>query len=166
MFIAEVFGSNISFHKETCQKFPCHLQIVYIQAPPGFVGMTSLDRNIFGHSKRQIVGFSASFPGSQPPPTPSLDASTQPRNLGSPMTIYFAILCSCSASFSSILQSQNSCFAAGKCFHQTIRGFTFRILLIGIIDCFQSMFWEGLNGTPFVMRTILCRSALIKLCLS
>ena len=166
MFIAEVFGLNLLSNKSHARSFPSIYRLFISKPPPGFVGMTILARNFFKRSKRQIVGSSASFPGSQPPPTPSLDASTQPRNSGSPMTNSFAIVCSRAASFRSIFQYLNSCFAAGKSFHQTIRGFTFRNLSIGIIDCFQSMFWEGLNGTPFVMRTILCRSALIKLCLS
>ena len=94
------------------------------KSPPRFVGVTSLASNLFGHSKRQIVGSSASFPGSQSPPTPSMDASTQPRNSGSPLTNSFAVVGSRASYFSSILQSQNSCFTAGKYFHQTIRGFT------------------------------------------
>ena len=50
---------------------------------------------------------------SQPPPTPSPDASTQPINLGCPMINYFAVVSSCTDSFSSVLQSRNSWFGAG-----------------------------------------------------
>ena len=161
MFIAEVFGANDSFQQETCQKISCHFQIVYIQASRGFVDVISPARNLFVHSKRQIVDSSASFPGIQPPPTPSPDASTQPRNSGSPMTNSFAIVGSRSASFSSVLQSWNSCFLDSKYFHRTICGFTCSILLIGFINffpvgtavaacqIFPIKFSIRLNGTHF-----------------
>ena len=153
------------------------LDRLYPSPPPGFVGVISLAHNFFGHFMCQIVGSSAYFPGCQPPPTPSPDASTQPRNPGSPMTNYFSTVGSRADSFSSVLQSQNSCFAAGKYFHQTIRGFTRRILLIGVINFFPVgtavaacrilpiNFSIRLNDTPFFMRTILCSSASITLCL-
>ena len=95
---------------------------------PGFVGIIRLARNLFGHSKRQIVGSSASFPGSQPPPTPSPDTSTQPINSGSPMKDSFAVVGSRAAFFRSVLQYRNACFAAGKSLYRTIRGFTCRSL--------------------------------------
>ena len=101
---------------------------------PGFVGFISLEHNFFGHSKRQTVGFSAYFLGIQPLPTPSPDAYTQPRNLGSPVTNSFVFVGSSTSSFSSVLQSMNACFAAGKSFHQTIHGFASSILLIGVIS--------------------------------
>ena len=103
------------------------------KSPPGFVGLTSLVRHFFGRSKRQIVSSGASFPGIQQPPTPSPDASTKPRNPGSPMTNSFALVGSHAASSSSILQSWNSSFASQKSFYQIIRGFTCRDLLIGVI---------------------------------
>ena len=87
------------------------------KSPPGFVGVISLAQNLFGHSKCQIVGSSAYFPGSQPPPTPYPDASTQPINLGSPMTNSFAVIGSRAVFFSSFLQSWNACSAAGKYFY-------------------------------------------------
>ena len=103
---------------------------------PGFVGVIRLACNFFGHSKRQIVGSSASFPGIQPPPTRSSDASTQTRNSGSTITNYFDVVGLRAASFSSVLQSHNACFSTGKSFHRTIRGFTCRILVIGVIKIF------------------------------
>ena len=158
--------------------FPAIYRLFISKPPPGFVRVISLSHNCFGHTKRQIVGSSASFTGSQPPPTPSPDASTQPRNSGSPMTNYFTVVGSREPSFSSILQSQNTCFATGKYFYQTIHGFTWRILLIGVIKLFPvgtavaacrilsikiSIF---LNWTPFVMLTICCSSESIALWLS
>ena len=104
--------------------------------PPGFVGMTSLTLNFFGHPKCQIVGSGASFPGSQPPPTPSTDADTQPRNLGSPMNNYFNVVGSCASYFRNVIQSRNACFAAEKSFRRTILGFTCSIVLIGVINFF------------------------------
>ena len=101
-----------------------------------------------------------------------------PENLGYLMTNSFAVVGSRSVSFSIVLQSWNSCFDSGKSFHQTIHGFTCRILLIFVIKCFPvgtaisafrifpTSFSIRLNGTPFVMRTILCISASITLCLS
>ena len=76
------------------------------------------------------------FTGSQPPPTPSPNASTQPRNLGSPMTNSFIVVGSCAASFSNVLQSRNDCFLVRKYFHQTIHSFTYRIFKIGVINFF------------------------------
>ena len=158
--------------------FPAISRYVISKSFPGFVGIISLVRNFFGHSKRQIVSSSAYFPGSQPPKTPYLDASTHPRNSGSPMTNSFAVVGSRAYSFSSVIQSQNSCFAARKSFHQNICGFACRILLIGIINfsrvgttvaacCILPInFSIRFNGTPFVMRTILCSSASIAHCLS
>ena len=83
-----------------------------------------------------MFGSSASFTSFQTLPTPSPDASTHPRNSGSPMTNYFSVVGSRVASLISVLHSRNACFAAGKYFHQTFRGFTFRILLIGVIKIF------------------------------
>ena len=80
--------------------------------------------------------FQCIFSGIQPPPTPSSDEYNQPRNLGSPMTNPFAVVGSHAASFSSVLQSWNVYFAAEKSFHQTICGFTCKILLIGVIYVF------------------------------
>ena len=127
--------------------------------PPGFVGMTSLTLNFFGHPKRQIVGSGASFPGSQPPPTPSTDADTQPRNLGSPMNNYFNVVGSCASYFRNVIQSRNACFAAGKYSHQNICSFTCRILLFGVNrksrwDCcccmsdFSNQFFDSFEWHP------------------
>ena len=132
---------------------------------PGFVGVTSLACNLFGHYKRQIFRSSASFPGRQPPPRPSLDTSTQSRNSRYPMTNYFD-------GVGSVFQSQNAWFAAGKYFHQTIRGFTCRILIIGVINFFccnccclmsefSNQFLIIFNVTPFVIRKIF-----VKLCIN
>ena len=49
---------------------------LYPIPPPGFVGVTRIYHNFFGHSKHQIVGSSTYFPGIQNPPTPSPYAST------------------------------------------------------------------------------------------
>ena len=106
------------------------------KSPPGFVEVISLARNFFDHSKRHIGGSSASFPGSQPPPTPFLDVSNQPINYGSPMTNSFDLVGSRAASFRSVLQSHNACFAARKYFHRNICGFTCSILFIGVIKNF------------------------------
>ena len=153
------------------RSFPSIYRSFISKSPPGFVGVISLARNFIGHSKRQIVGSSASFTGIQPHTTPSTDASTHPINLGSPMTNSFAIVGSCAASFSTVLQYWNACFAAGKYFRRTIRSFTCSIFLIGVIKffpvgtaiaacrIFPISFLIRLNGTPFVMRTILCSSA-------
>ena len=144
-------------------------------SPPGFFGVIGLSRNFFGHPKRQIVGSSASFPGIQPPPAPSPDASTHPRNSGSSVTNYFSVVGSRAASFSSFLQYCNFCFKTGNYFHQTIRGFTCRIFLIGVINffpvgtavaacrIFPIDFLIRLNGTPFVMYTIFSISVSISL---
>ena len=113
--------------------FPALSLLLISKSPHGFVVVISLARKFFCHSKRQTVGSSAYFPGSQPPPTPSPYASIQPRNSGSPMTNSFAVFDSRAASFISVLQSWNACFAAGKSFHQTICGFTCRIFSIGVI---------------------------------
>ena len=118
------------------RSFPAISRSFISKFPPRFVGVISLARNFFGHSKRQIVGPSACFPGSQPLPTPSPDASTQPRNMGSPMTNSYAVVGSCEDSFGIILQSRNACFSCGKSFHKTIHGLTCRILLIGVIIFF------------------------------
>ena len=146
------------------RSFPAISRSFIFKPHPGFVGVISLARNFFGNYKRQIVGPSASFTGSQPPPT---DASTQPRNSGSSTTNSFAVVGSCAASFRSVLQSQNACFDAEKYSHRNIRGFTCSILLIGVINfflvgttvaacrIFPISFSVRLNGTPFVMRTIL-----------
>ena len=142
------------------RSFPKIYRSFISKSPPGFVGVTSLERNLFGHPKRHIFGSSASFPGIQPPPTPSPDASTQHRNLGSPMTNSFYVVGSREASFSSVLQSQNACFVAGKYFHRNICGFTCRILLIGVIifslwDCcccmsdFSNHFFDSFEWHPF-----------------
>ena len=104
--------------------FPDISRLFIAKLLPGFLNVISLSRIFFGHSKHQIVGSSSSFPDSQPPPTPSADASTQTRNLGSPMTNSFAVVGSRVASFSIVLQYRNSCFVAGKYFHQNIHGFT------------------------------------------
>ena len=154
------------------RRFPAIYRSFISKSPYGFFRVISLVKNCFGHSKSQIVGSSASFPGSQPPPTHSPDASTQPINLGSPMNNSFSIVGSRAVSFSSGLKSQNVCFAAA------IRGFTCRILFINVIKSFpfgtavaacrifRISFSIRLNGAPFVMRKILCSSASIKLCLS
>ena len=118
------------------RSFPDIYRLFISKSPPRFVGVISLDCNFFGHSKCQMVGSSASFPGSQPPQTPSTDASTQPRNSGSPMTNSFAVISSRAYSFSSVLKYQNACHSFGKYFHQTIRGFTCRFFLISVIDFF------------------------------
>ena len=118
------------------RRFPAISRSFISKSSSFFVSVTSLARNLFGHSKRQLVGFSASFPGIQPPPTPYPDASTQPRNLGSPITNSFAVVGSCADSFSSVLQYRNAWFADGKSFHRTICGFPWRILLIGVINFF------------------------------
>ena len=81
------------------RSFPAISRSFISKYPSGFVGVISLARNLFGHSKHQIVGSSESFPGNQPPPTPSPDAYTQPRNSGSPMTNSFAIIGSREAYF-------------------------------------------------------------------
>ena len=118
------------------RSFTAIYRLFISKPPPGFVGVISLARNFFGHSRSQIVGSSASFPGIQPPPITSPDASTQPRNSGSPMTNSFAVVGSRAVSFIGVLHSQNACFAAGRYLHRTIRGFTCRILLIGVINIF------------------------------
>ena len=94
------------------------------------------------------------------------------------MTNSFAVVGSRAASFSSVLQCRNSCFADGKYIHRILRSFTYRILLIGVINffpvgtavavcrIFPINFSIRLNGTPFFMRTILCSSASIALCFS
>ena len=115
------------------RNFPAISRSFIYKYPPGLVRVISLAHTFFGYSKRQIVGSSASFTVSRPPPTPSPDAYTQTRNSGSHMTNSFAVIGSCAASFSSVLQSQNSSFSAGKTFTQTIRGFTCRICFIGVI---------------------------------
>ena len=151
--------------------FPALSLLLISKSPHGFVVVISLARKFFCHSKRQTVGSSAYFPGSQPPPTPSPYASTQPRNSGSPMTNSFALVGSCAYSFNSVLQSWNACFAAGIFFHWTIHGFSWTIFLIGVIKkipvgtsvsacrIFPISFSICLNGSPLFMRTILCRSA-------
>ena len=88
--------------------FPAISRLFISKSTPGFVGIISLARNFFGHSKRQIGGSSANFPCSQLTPTPSPDASAQPRNSGSPMANYFAVVGSHAASLSSVLQSRNA----------------------------------------------------------
>ena len=127
---------NIPTKTRHARIFPADSRLFISKSPPRFVGVIILARNFFGHSKRQIVGSGASFTGSQPPPAPSPEASTQPRKSGSPMTNSFAVVGSRAGYFSSVLQSRNACFAAGKSSHLTIRGSTCRILLIGIIDFF------------------------------
>ena len=148
------------------------------KSPPGFFVVISLAHNFFGHSKRQIIGPSASFTGRQPPPIPSPYESTQPSNLRSPMTNSFAVVGSRAASFGSVIQSWNVYFASGKYFHRTICCFTCRILLIEVINLFPVgtavaacrifpiRFSNSLNNTHFVIRTIFCNSASITLCLS
>ena len=170
-FLVPTIPSNTS-HKRS---FTAISRSFISKSPHGFVGVISLARNLFGHSKRNFFGSSASFPGSQSPPTPSPYASTQPISSGSPMNNSFDVVGSREASFSSVIQSRNACFASGKSFHQTISGFTCRILLIGVIkffpvgtavaacQIFPINFSIRLNGTPFAMRTILCSSALITL---
>ena len=74
------------------RSFPAISRLFISKSPPGFVRVMSLTRNFFGHSKRQIFGYSASFSGSQHPPIPSPDASTQPINSGYPMTNSFAVV--------------------------------------------------------------------------
>ena len=103
---------------------------------PDFFGVIILAQKFLRYSKRQIVGSIAYFPGGQPPPTPSPDASNKHINLGPLMTNYFAVVGSRSPPFSSVLQYWNACFEAGKPFHQTIRGFTCRIVFIGVIKIF------------------------------
>ena len=127
---------NIPSNKIHARSFPAISRLFISKSPPGFVGVISLARNFFCYSKRQIIGSSVYFSGIQPPPTPSPNASTHPINSGSPMTNSFAVIGSRAASFSSVLQSRNACFAAGKYFQQTIRGFTCRILLIGVFKYF------------------------------
>ena len=94
------------------------------------------------------------------------------------MTNSFDVVGSRAVSFSSVIQSRNAWFSAGKSFHQTICGFTCRIFLIGVINFFPvgtavttcRIFPINslvcLDGTPFVMRTILCISTSILLCFS
>ena len=118
------------------RRLPTIFRSFISNSPPVFVGVISLALNFFQHSKCQIVGSSTSFPCSQLPPTPYPDASTQPRNPGSPMTNSYDDVGSRVASFSRVLQSWNACFVAGKYFHRTIYGFTCRILLIGVIIFF------------------------------
>ena len=125
---------NISSNTSHARSFPAISRSFIYKPPPGFVGVISPSCNFFGHSKRQNVGSSAYFTGSQLHKIPSPDEFTQTRNLGSPMTSYFSVVGSCEASFRSVLQSWNAYFAAGKSFHQTICGFTCRILLIGVIN--------------------------------
>ena len=71
-FLVPKIPSNTSHSRS----FPEISKSFISKSPPGFVGMTILDRNLFGHSKRQIVVSSASFPGSQPHIIPSPGAST------------------------------------------------------------------------------------------
>ena len=99
---------TIPSNTSQARSFPIISRLFISKSPPGFVGVIILDRNFFGHSKRKIVGSSASFPGSQPPPTPSLDASTKPRNLGSTITNSFAVVGSCADLFISFIQSRNA----------------------------------------------------------
>ena len=118
---------TIPYNTSHARSFPAISRQFISKFPPGFISVTSLACNLFGHPERQIVGSSASFPNSQPPPTPSPDSSTQTRNSGYPMTNYFAVVGSRAAYFSSFLQYRNYCFTADKYFHRTIRGFTCRI---------------------------------------
>ena len=154
--------------------FPTIYRSFIINPLHGFAGVISLVYNVFGHSKRQIVGSVASFTVSQQHPTSSSDESTQARNSGSPMTNSSAVLDTCADSFSRVFQSQNAYFAAGKYFHQNIHS----LLLIDVINfppvwtavaacrIFPISFLIRLNRTPFVMCKILCSSASIVLCLS
>ena len=160
MFIAKVFVPAIPSKTSHARNFPAISRSFISKPPHGFVGVISLDRNFFGHFKRQIVGSSASFPSSQLPTTSSPDASTQTRNLGSPGTNYFAVVDSHAVSFSSVLQSWNACFSAGKYFHLTIYSFTCSILLIGVINFFllgllllhvrfSNQFLDSIEWQPF-----------------
>ena len=124
---------DIPSNTSHARSFPVIYRPFISKSLPGFVCVTSLSRNFSGHSKRQILGSSAYFPVSQPPLTPSSDASTHPKISGSPMTNSFAVVGLHAASFSSVLQSRNACFAAGKYYHRDISGFTCRIFLIGIL---------------------------------
>ena len=148
------------------------------KSPEDFFCVMSRFRIESGHSILHTVGSRASFPGNQPPPTPSPEASTHPRNSGSPMTNSFAVVGSRAASLSSVLQSRKACFADGKSRHRTIFGFTCKIRLIGVIKLmpagtgvaacriFPMSFSTRLNGTPFVIRMILWSSSSIATCLS
>ena len=142
--------------------------------PPGFFGVISLACHLFGHSKLQIVGSSSSFPSSQPPPTPSSDSSTQPRNKGVSHEQFL-----CRRWFMCIFLQQRSPVSECLLFRWEIfRVFNCRIFLIGVIyffpvgnavaagRIFPISLSIRLNGTPFVLRTVLCSSASITLCLS
>ena len=99
-FLVPEFPSN-TIHTRS---FPAIYRSFISKSPPGFLGVISLAHNLFGHYKRQIFGSSAFFTVSQPHPTTCLDASTQPRNYGSPLNNYFYVIGSHSAYFRSIIQ--------------------------------------------------------------
>ena len=109
-FLVPTFPSKMIY----ARNFPAIYRMFISKSLPGFLEVISLARNVFEHSKRQFFGTSASFPGSQLLPTTSPDASTQPRNLGSPVTNSFDVVGLRAASFSSVLQYWNACFAAGN----------------------------------------------------
>ena len=136
VFIAEVFDTNSSFQHKPCQKLSCHFQIVYILFLPWFCRRDQPSPQFLWSFQAPNFGSIASFHVSQLSLTPSPNKSTQPINSGFPMTNLFALVVSRAVSFSSVLQFWNACFADGKYFVQTIRGFTCRILLIGVINFF------------------------------